>query len=633
MCGVPGCNTERSIKGFTSIAEITCGNPQCIGVGTNAEYPNADAEIIKQLNQTPNAFPTKETLNIKYFSLLITQIVEGINAHCDNEEFKKWLSDSDKVTEASILPSFIKYCITPFFTNTSRGKDPCLLLVNKSISLQKRFVQRHLLTIKRDGHRKMNQDNTKKPGKREEINTKQRKRYHEDEVYRDATKKKEGKQKAAKREKRLSGELALAHEIDLPVLAPTHLTLIADASRALINAGEMSSPNDNLAGSSTGAVFPHPQMPSAQKEIKPSSPTDVCLYSLVDGSSIDSTVVHRNNCDIGNTELVSSLELVRKFLKERTNFICKPTGTVLQAGVDVILSYLDPSLMTNIPMLKKLATKLIKEAQRKGLISLIVLLHHGGVARVSALKAEKQTNEIIYQHRRIIPLEGIAERSGGISRKTPFVMSATILASGIIDSIRKGDIFFTSLCTKCFQSSLARMVSRHLKFVIPAAVSKEDESDSDDYDSDDEEEDKKPAAVDTSKPTALKNRDPNSVKRKPTSSTKSTTNKKNKKKKGKTALIPRDEVPVEFRDKTITATGNLANGLTKDKIKYALSSLESVKYSKDLPAMNVKNKASLLVVLGTGHPDESKQKAIREHKLETISSDTVLRLLGPYMPR
>ena len=44
------------------------------------------------------------------------------------------------------------------------------------------------------------------------------------------------------------------------------------------------------------------------------------------------------------------------------------------------------------------------------------------------------------------------------------------------------------------------------------------------------------------------------------------------------------------------------------------------------------NKASLLVVVGTGNPDDAKQKAVREHTLKTIAPDTALRLFGQYMP-
>ena len=117
----------------------------------------------------------------------------------------------------------------------------------------------------------------------------------------------------------------------------------------------------------------------------------------------------------------------------------------------------------------------------------------------------------------------------------------------------------------------------------------------------------------------LKNRDLNSAE--------STATKKEEEKS-----IPKDQVPDDLRYKTVMVTGRLTNDLTKTKIKKAVSCLESVKYCERLPKMNAKNKASLLLILGDGNEYDLKQKAIREHKLKTIDSDTASRLLGPYMP-
>lgn len=82
VCGAPNCNKQSIITGFKSIAETTCGDPQCIGVRKNAEYPNPDAESIKQLNETPNAFPTKQTFNSEKFTALLHGVVDGINSYC-----------------------------------------------------------------------------------------------------------------------------------------------------------------------------------------------------------------------------------------------------------------------------------------------------------------------------------------------------------------------------------------------------------------------------------------------------------------------------------------------------------------------------------------------------------------------
>ena len=490
-----------------------------------------------------------------------------------------------------------------------------LNLSSKQMEHRMLFQPKRLSMLATLPHRKKQADRDK-PGKREETNIKQKKKYHEDEDHRDQRNEHKRQRTAEIRNDRLPGESALAQE-NVPTFTLTDLSMISNATRGLLDVGHALFPHDNFAGSSTGAVFPQPQRPSAQIETMPGSDTDVLLHSLVKGS-LKSAVVHRNQFDLGACgELVSSFELVRKVLKGGSIIVCKPNGTTLQVGVDVVLSYFDPTLMTNIPLLKSLATKLINEANNKGMISLIALLHsNGGVARECALQAETQTNTTIHRDNRFFPLEGVAQRDGSRSRKTPFVISATVLVSGVLASMQKGDISFTSRCTKSLQNSLAKQISRHLKFVAPAKP--DHESNSDDYDSDEEEDnnDKKLAAKATA---PLKNRDLNSAE--------STATKKEEEKS-----IPKDQVPDDLRYKTVMVTGRLTNDLTKTKIKKAVSCLESVKYCERLPKMNAKNKASLLLILGDGNEDDLKQKAIREHKLKTIDSDTASRLLGPYMP-
>ena len=69
MCGArPDCNKKPQVAGLTLLAATTCGDPQCVGVEKDAQYPNADAEFIKQTNGTPDAFPTKKTFNVGNFT-------------------------------------------------------------------------------------------------------------------------------------------------------------------------------------------------------------------------------------------------------------------------------------------------------------------------------------------------------------------------------------------------------------------------------------------------------------------------------------------------------------------------------------------------------------------------------------
>ena len=260
-----------------------------------------------------------------------------------------------------------------------------------------------------------------------------------------------------------------------------------------------------------------------------------------------------------------------------------------------------------------------------------------------------QTNSTIHsnEYKQIIPLEGVDERSGGKSNKTPYVISATVIVAGMLDSVEHGNTRFNTNSTRCFQDTLKRMLPRKLlKFVTPPATSKKEEYDSsDDSDSEEDEDhqartntkptifeesdsdsDKKPAAKKISKSTALTDRDLN-AKRKATSNEDTTA-----KKKKPVIIIPKVDVPAELRGKTITATGHLSHDLTKAKIKDAVSRLESVKYCNKLPVINAMNKASILIVLGTGNDNDLKRIAIRDHDLQTISPAAAAKLLKKYMP-
>ena len=255
-CGVPGCSTQPCVKGLATICAITCGDSTCIGVGDGKEYLNPDARVIQQTNETPNAFPTKVTLDISKFKPVLADIVREINRHCSDNKFEKWLGVDSKVTVKDIQPSFEDYCTTRTFKNTAKDKHPCLLLAKKKgVSLQNRFVQMHLIAKKRDGKRRKAVENNNKPGKKETKRALDKKKYHEDEEWRDNHLKNKRERRRSEASARRSEALALAEKNDIATLEPSDLTSIAAASCALLDVSAVLSPNDNFAANELDNTF------------------------------------------------------------------------------------------------------------------------------------------------------------------------------------------------------------------------------------------------------------------------------------------------------------------------------------------------------------------------------------------
>ena len=256
MCGVTGCSKVACVKGLTTICAITCGDSTCIGVGDGKDYLNPNAREIQQTNETPNAFPTKETLDISKFKPVLKDIAREINRHCSDDRYEKWLSVGDKVTVEDIQPAFEDYCTTRAFKNTARDKDPCLLLAKKKgVSLRDCFVRRHLIAKKRDGKRRKSVENANKPGKKEVRRALERKKYHEDEEWRENHLNNKRERNRSEASARRSEALALAEKNDIATLEPSDLTSIAAASRALLDVSAVLSPNDNFAANELDNTF------------------------------------------------------------------------------------------------------------------------------------------------------------------------------------------------------------------------------------------------------------------------------------------------------------------------------------------------------------------------------------------
>lgn len=638
LCPASGCSKSTSVRGLKKVGiKVTCGDAECMGTPTNGFYPNPDAKEIQTINETPGVIVTTDNFNGNNFLPVAEDFKNRFNALC-NDEKVKWLSAIDKMTTNSSLQYIKDYCTTLKFKNSIKGRDSILVIYDKNISLADRLYYRCVIDHKRNIRSKKDKANLDKPAtsadgvvlanahgsiktKREVRLTEVNAKYNSDPGFRKRRSEQMKTYNKEKKEERIAKEIALAEKTGVPELDTHNFSRIKLGAETLFRFAKAQPDSIVLAGASLGGVL-HKENAIDLSRTMCFSSKKAMLYALGQDNQTPLSMEVKTGNNIGHYDTVSPHELVRKLFKKDSLVLSRADGTRLRIGKEMVLAYFDYSFLNNTPLLEHFLKKVTNMALSNGLVSVNVLLQHPGAERRSALIAESSSIELSRNYD-VIPLEGDASRDGSKSKKTPFVITAAVTVAIPQSSLESGRVFFDrTTATKCFISNVESKVPKNLqRFVDPPLPKKKNsnEYDSDeDSSSEEEEEDSKPESKSNSK-----------VKRKNTSASASTNPKPKKSKQS----IPRNKVPEEIRDSKIVPSGTMTSDkLSKAIIQEAVKPLDSVQYSNSLPTVfDAKAKKNLLIILGVGHEDDAKRKAVQEHGLRTMSSFKFAQLIRPFI--
>ena len=88
--GCPACgrNKDLTVKGITSIVEVTCADAKCIGTPKKGLCPNPDAKEIQTINETPGVIVTTDNFNGNNFLPVAEEFKNRFNALCNDEKVK-----------------------------------------------------------------------------------------------------------------------------------------------------------------------------------------------------------------------------------------------------------------------------------------------------------------------------------------------------------------------------------------------------------------------------------------------------------------------------------------------------------------------------------------------------------------